>query len=72
MKKVTKKLVSEILTSFTGWNFAYDFKESQKIFLFSYSNHVRITEHLSARDIEVVEYKPAETPITGFMKLRIK
>jgi len=72
MKRVTKKAVREALDSFTGWNFAHDFKESQKLILYSHANLPRLTDRLSLCNINVADMRPTEPPLTGYLKLARK
>ena len=69
MKRVTKKLVKEALASFTGWQFSYNFKESNRIILFGRANENRIVEHLKLYRVVVLEHIPQDPWRTGSMKL---
>jgi len=67
--KVTKKAVTSALNPFGGWNYAYNFKESQRIVLFPSGRIEQMKQALSDCGIEVVECVPPKDLCTGYMEL---
>lgn len=69
-KGVTKKAVMEALGNVFGWNFSYNFKESQT--LITFGRDAQIIERLQANGFDIVEHRPHESPRTGNIKLAVK
>ena len=72
MKRVTKKLVLEVLSSFTDWQFSYNFKDDQALALYRCANVERIISKLSDRGVKCTITRPYKSPCAGQLKLEME